>query len=103
MNLVWDCALTKCRRSFLHSEIKWLENVSPGVVFDREKEILMEEKKGVIPSEEQRENMQQEFGKPTFLRGKIMHEASLCIYHILCFYEKKVTINNLLTFLLIES
>lgn len=63
----------------------------------------MEEKKGVIPCEEQRENMQQTFGKPTFLWGKKTTKPLLCIYHVLCFYHKKVTAKNLLIFVLVES
>jgi len=47
----------------------------------------VEEKKGVIPCEEQRENMQQTFGKPTFLWGKKTTKHLLCIYHVLCFYH----------------
>lgn len=103
LNLTVGVCTYKILTFILHTEIKWFENVSPWIVFDREKEILVEEKKGVIPCEEQRENMQQTFGKPTFLWGKKTTKPLLCIYHVLCFYHKKVTAKNLLIFVLVES
>lgn len=39
MNLAVGLCTYKMQMFILHPEIKWLGNVSPGVVFDREKDI----------------------------------------------------------------